>query len=76
MAVLIALIAVTAGFTAYCLVDLALAKDVRALSRGMWAIICLVSMPLGAIIYMVAGKAWKPRDLPGPGRRWPMWRAH
>jgi hypothetical protein len=49
MAVLIALIAVTAGFTAYCLVDLALAKDVRALSRGMWAIICLVSMPLGRV---------------------------
>ena len=75
MAALVAVIAVTAGLTAYCLADLALARDVRTLSRGVWAVICLASMPLGGILYLVAGKARKPRDLPGPARRWPMWRA-
>jgi hypothetical protein len=76
MAVLIALAVAAVGFTAYCLVDLAVAADVRTLSRGVWAVICLVSMPTGGIIYLMAGKRWQPRDLPGQGPRWPMWRAH
>lgn len=76
MAGLIALIVVAVGFTAYCLVDLACARAVRCLSREVWVVICLVSIPLGGIIYMMAGKAWKVRGLPGSASRWPMWRSH
>jgi hypothetical protein len=68
---------VAVGFTFYCLIDLARAKEVRSLSQGVWMLICLVSMPWGGIVYMMVGKVWKDRDLPGyDSRRWPMWRAH
>lgn len=77
MPVLIALIAVAVGFTVYCLIDLARAQEVHGLSHGVWAVLCLVSIPWGGIIYLMVGKVRKDRDLPGyDSRRWPMWRAH
>ena len=51
MAVLIAVIVLAGAF--------------RSLSGGVWAVICLVSIPLGGIIYMMVRKIWKDRDLPG-----------
>jgi len=79
MATLLTLLVVVAGavaFTVYCLVDLARAEEARSLPRGAWAAICLVSMPMGGIIYLVAGKVWKVREVPGSAPRWPMCRAH
>jgi len=79
IAALLTVLVVVVGavaFTVYCLVDPARAEEVRSLSRGVWAAICLVSMPTGGIIYLMAGKVWKVREIPGSAPRWPMWRAH
>jgi Phospholipase_D-nuclease N-terminal len=70
MAGLIILILVLA-FTVYCVADLARAAEVRSLSRGVWAVICLVLMPLGGILYLLAGKAWNVPEDPGIAPRSP-----
>ncbi len=44
-----------AGFIAYCLVDLS-RSEVQHLPRWAWAIICLVSVPLGGIVYLTVGR--------------------
>jgi hypothetical protein len=74
MAVLIALLAVGLGFVVCCLVDVARAREFRRLDRETWALICLVSLPLGGILYLALGKKWQVRD-PGSFPRRPMWRA-
>jgi hypothetical protein len=74
MTALIALLVVVLGFVVCCLVDIARAKEVRRLDRETWALICLVSLPLGGILYLALGKKWKVRD-PGSAPRRPMWRA-
>lgn len=61
------------AFTVSCLVNIARAAEVRSLSRGAWVAICLVSMPWGGIIYLMAGKVWPDREIPLRARRWPMW---
>jgi hypothetical protein len=68
MAALITLLVVVLGFTVYCLVDLARAEEFRYLDRETWALICLVSLPLGGIIYLAVGRRWKVRD-PGSAPR-------
>ena len=49
------IIVVAVGFVAYCLVDLS-RSDVRYLPKWTWAVICVVSVPLGGIVYLVAGR--------------------
>jgi hypothetical protein len=49
-------IAVAVAFVAYCLIDIARAERVRHLPKWLWAVICLVSVPLGGVIYLVFGK--------------------
>jgi hypothetical protein len=44
------------GFVAYCLFDL-YRSEVRYLPKLVWALICVVSMPIGGIVYLVVGKA-------------------
>ncbi|HEY5985250.1 MAG TPA: PLDc N-terminal domain-containing protein [Streptosporangiaceae bacterium] len=44
------------AFVVYCLVNLARAEEVRYLPRWAWAIICIISIPLGGILYLVLGK--------------------
>lgn len=55
-AVLIPVLVLGAGFVVFCLVDIARAEQVRYLPRWAWAIICLASIPLGAIIYLAVGR--------------------
>ena len=43
-------------FTARCLADLARAGEVRYFTQWQWAIICVISMPLGGIFYLQYGK--------------------
>ena len=52
----ILLVVVLVGFVVYCWVDLARAKQVRYLPKWLWAIVCLISIPLGGILYLVFGK--------------------
>lgn len=47
-----------AAFLVYCLVDLA-RSEVRHLPKWAWATICVISVPLGGIIYLTIGR--KPR---------------
>ena len=43
-------------FAAFCLVDLARARQVRYLPKWGWAVVCLIQIPFGGIIYLAAGK--------------------
>lgn len=56
-AALVPIFVVAAAFEVFCLVDLARAKEARYLPRWAWAIICLASIPLGGIIYLVVGRS-------------------
>ena len=56
LAALIPLIAVCAAFVVFCEVDLSRAGQVRYLPKWAWAIICVLSVPLGGIIYLVVGR--------------------
>jgi hypothetical protein len=47
-----------AGFDGFCLYDLARVREVRVLPKWVWAIICLISFPLGGIIYLTLGHEW------------------
>jgi hypothetical protein len=51
------IVVVAAGFEVFCLVDLFRTAEVRYLPRWAWAIICLISIPLGGIVYLSVGKA-------------------
>jgi hypothetical protein len=44
------------GFDAYCLRDIVRATDVRYLRKWVWALICLVQIPLGGILYLTIGR--------------------
>jgi hypothetical protein len=45
------------GFVIFCWVDIVRAETVRNLPKWEWAIICLISVPLGGILYLVFGKS-------------------
>ncbi len=54
------------GFDAFCLADIARAAGVRYLSKGKWALICLIQCPLGGILYLSIGRAGPAWPVP-PG---------
>ena len=56
-----AVLAIT--FVAYCLFDL-VRTEVRYLPKWVWALVCVLSVPLGGIIYLLVG-----RDPTARGRR-------
>ena len=43
------------AFVAYCLYDLS-RSQVRYLPRWAWALVCLLSIPVGGIVYLLIGK--------------------
>lgn len=56
LGVVFVIVAIAAVFVIYCLIDLARVQEVRYLPRWLWGIICLISVPLGGIIYLTVGK--------------------
>ncbi len=44
------------AFAAYCVIDVA-RHDVRYLPKWAWALICVVSIPFGGIVYLLVGRA-------------------
>jgi hypothetical protein len=64
---LVLVVPAAACFAAYCLIDLARARQVRYLPKWGWAIACLVQIPFGGIMYLAAGKVPPARPQP-PGQ--------
>jgi len=56
LAALIPIVVVAVGFEVFCLVDVVRADEVRYLPRWAWAVICLISIPLGGIAYLIVGR--------------------
>jgi hypothetical protein len=54
-AALLPVLVLMLAFVGYCLVDLA-RHEVRYLPKWAWAIICLVSIPFGALVYLLVGR--------------------
>ncbi len=50
-------------FEACCLTDIARAADVRYLSRSKWALVCVIQIPLGGILYLSIGRVRPGRPL-------------
>jgi hypothetical protein len=57
-AALAPVLALLAAFVVYCLVDLT-RSEVQHLPKWGWAIVCVISVPLGGIVYLTMGR--KPR---------------
>jgi hypothetical protein len=55
IAALVPLAVVAIGFVGYCLYDLR-RSAVRYLPKWLWAVICLCSIPLGGVVYLLVGK--------------------
>lgn len=69
MTAFITVVAVVLSFEVCCLADIARAKEVRCLDRATWALICLVTLPLGGILYLSLGKKWRSHgSWRAPGR--------
>lgn len=45
-----------AVFEGYCLVDCARSTRVRYFNQWTWALIMLITIPLGGVLYLVYGK--------------------
>jgi hypothetical protein len=56
IAALIPVAIVAVCFEVFCLVDLVRAEEVRFVPRWAWAIICVISIPLGGVAYLLLGK--------------------
>ena len=49
------LIIIALAFVIYCWIDIS-RSEVRYLPRWLWSLIVVVSVPIGGIIYLVAGR--------------------
>lgn len=49
------LVVLALGFVVFCLVDIS-RHDVKHLPKWAWMLICLLSVPLGGIVYLIVGK--------------------
>ncbi len=58
-AALAPLIILTVAFVAYCLYDIT-RHEVEHLPKWAWAVICVLSVPLGGIIYLLIGRRAGP----------------
>lgn len=55
VAALLPLALLAVFFVGFCLYDLA-RHDVRYLPKWVWALICVISIPLGGIVYLLVGR--------------------
>ena len=61
IAVLLPALLLAALFIGYCLRDLARAERVRWIPKWAWGILCVISVPLGGMLYLLLAK---PPDRP------------
>jgi hypothetical protein len=50
------LVILAAALVGYCLYDIHRAPTTRYLPRWAWALICVLSIPLGPLAYLVLGR--------------------
>ncbi len=55
VAALVPIIVLAVAFVGYCLWDLR-RSDVRHLPKWLWAVICVISVPAGGIVYLLVGR--------------------
>ena len=55
IAALVPIALVALGFVAYCLYDLS-RSPVRYLPKWAWAVICVASIPVGGVVYLLVGR--------------------
>ena len=55
IAAVVPLVVVALGFVVYCLIDLS-RSDVRYLPKWAWALICVLSVPVGGVVYLLVGR--------------------
>jgi ABC-2 type transport system ATP-binding protein len=53
------------GFEVYCLVEV-VRRPVRTLPRWIWAVICLASIPVGGVLYLLLGRGEPDMDPADP----------
>jgi hypothetical protein len=53
-------------FVGYCLVDIVRQPSTRYLPKPVWALISLLSIPLGGILYLLLGRSFRPVDAGRP----------
>ena len=56
LAAFIPLVLVAVIFVAGCLIDLARRPRVRYMPKWAWALVCVSSIPLGGLIYLLVGR--------------------
>ena len=49
------LLVLAAAFVVYLLVDI-IRNEVRYLPKWAWAVICVISIPIGGIVYLLVGR--------------------
>jgi hypothetical protein len=49
---------VVIGWIVLWAIELVRAGEVRFLPRWTWALLCIFCIPLGAIAYLIVGRAW------------------
>jgi hypothetical protein len=54
-AAIVPLVVLAVAFVGYCLYDLS-RSQVRYLPKWAWALVCLVSIPVGGILYLTIGR--------------------
>lgn len=54
-AAIVPLLLLALAFVGYCLFDLS-RSEVRHLPKWAWALICLLSIPIGGIVYLLIGR--------------------
>lgn len=59
-------LALLIGWEILCLGQVVLAPRVRFLPRRLWAVACLISIPLGGILYLLVGRVWTRSAKAGP----------
>ncbi len=58
-AALAPVIVLALGFVAWCWRDIG-RNEVRYLPKWLWGVICLISIPLGGIVYLLVGRETAP----------------
>jgi hypothetical protein len=61
---LLLIAALGVAFAAFCLLDIARAAEVRYLRKWTWALICMIQIPLGGILYLSIGRIGPARPVP------------